>query len=103
MSDFKKPTPTLSEALGITEDQFDNLGEMAKDSVMGSDLKTDALLKAGAKVKLDTFFSEAPLEEYEKKLLLVGMMIGESLAKIEMINKSMMQMVGGLVGGLGHE
>lgn len=99
MSDFKKPVPTLSEALGLTEDQFDNLAEMAKDSVMSSDLKTDALTKAAAKVKLDTFFSEAPLEEYEKKLVLIGMMIGEALAKVEMLNKSMMQMF----GGLGHE
>ena len=95
MSNFKKPTPTLSEAFGFTEDQFDNLVETAKDSVMSSDLKTEALRKAGAKVKLDTFFSEAPLEEYEKKLLLAGMMIGEALVKIEMMNKSMMQMFGG--------
>lgn len=99
MSNFKKPVPTLSEAFGFTEGQFDNLAEIAKDSVMSSDLKTDALLKAGAKVKLDTFFSEAPLEEYEKKLLLIGMMIGEAIVKIEMMNKSMMQMF----GGLGHE
>ena len=95
MSNFKKPTPTLSEAFGFTEGQFDNLVETAKDSVMSSDLKTEALRKAGAKVKLDTFFSEAPLEEYEKKLLLIGMMIGEALVKIEMMNKSMMQMFGG--------
>jgi len=96
MSNFKKPTPTLSEALDLTEDQFDNLAEIAKDSVMSSDLKTEALLKAGAKVKLDTFFSEAPLEEYEKKLLLAGMMIGEALAKMEMMKKTMSQMFGGL-------
>ncbi len=95
MSNFKKPTPTLSEAFGFTEGQFDNLVETAKDSVMSSDLKTEALRKAGVKVKLDTFFSEAPLEEYEKKLLLIGMMIGEALVKIEMMNKSMMQMFGG--------
>lgn len=96
MSNFKKPVPTLSEAFGLAEGQFDNLVEMAKDSVMSSDLKTDALIKAGAKVKLDTFFSEAPLEEYEKKLLLIGMMIGESLAKLEMMNKTISQMFGGL-------
>lgn len=95
MSNFKKPVPTLSEAFGFTEGQFDNLVETAKDSVMSSDLKTEALRKAGVKVKLDTFFSEAPLEEYEKKLLLIGMMIGEALVKIEMMNKSMMQMFGG--------
>lgn len=96
MSNFKKPVPTLSEAFGFTEGQFDNLAEIAKDSVMSSDLKTDALLKAGAKVKLDTFFSEAPLEEYEKKLLLAGMMIGEALAKMEMMKKAVSQMFGGL-------
>ena len=96
MSNFKKPVPTLSEAFGFTEGQFDNLAETAKDSVMSSDLKTDALLKAGAKVKLDTFFSEAPLEEYEKKLLLIGMMIGEALVKIEMMKKAVSQMFGGL-------
>ena len=96
MSNFKKPVPTLSEALDLTEDQFDNLVETAKDSVMSSDLKTDALIKAGVKVKLDTFFSEAPLEEYEKKLLLAGMMIGEALAKMEMMKKAVSQMFGGL-------
>ena len=96
MSNFKKPAPTLSEALGFTEDQFDNLREIAKDSVMSSDLKTDALIKAGVKVKLDTFFSEAPLEEYEKKLLLAGMMIGEAIVKIEMMKKAVSQMFGGL-------
>lgn len=96
MSNFKKPAPTLSEALDLTEDQFDNLVEIAKDSVMSSDLKTDALIKAGVKVKLDTFFSEAPLEEYEKKLLLAGMMIGEALAKMEMMKKAVSQMFGGL-------
>ena len=96
MSNFKKPVPTLSEAFGFTEGQFDNLAEIAKDSVMSSDLKTDALIKAGVKVKLDTFFSEAPLEEYEKKLLLIGMMIGEALVKIEMMKKAVSQMFGGL-------
>lgn len=96
MSNFKKPVPTLSEAFGFTEGQFDNLAEIAKDSVMSSDLKTDALIKAGVKVKLDTFFSEAPLEEYEKKLLLAGMMIGEALAKMEMMKKAVSQMFGGL-------
>ena len=96
MSNFKKPVPTLSEAFGFTEGQFDNLAEIAKDSVMSSDLKTDALIKAGVKVKLDTFFSEAPLEEYEKKLLLIGMMIGEAIVKIEMMKKAVSQMFGGL-------
>ena len=96
MSNFKKPTPTLSEALDLTEDQFDNLGEIAKDSVMSSDLKTEVLLKAGVKVKLDTFFSEAPVEEYEKKLLLAGMMIGEAITRMEMMKKAVSQMFGGL-------
>lgn len=96
MSNFKRPTPTLSEGLELTEDQFNDLAEMVKESVMSSDLKTDALIKAGEKVKLDTFFSEAPLEEYEKKLLLAGMMIGESLTKMEMMSKTITQMFGGL-------
>ena len=96
MSNFKKPVPTLSEAFELTEGQFHNLAEMAKESVMSSDLKTEALRKAGVKVKLDTFFSEAPLEEYERKLLLIGLMIGESLAKMEMMTRSITQMFGGL-------
>lgn len=96
MSNFKKPVPTLWEALELTEDQVDNLAEIAKDSVMSSDLKTEALLKAGVKVKLDTFFSEAPVEEYEKKLLLAGMMIGEAITRMEMMKKAVSQMFGGL-------
>jgi len=96
MSDFKRPTPTLSDAFELTEDQFRVLAETAKDSIMSSDLKTDALLKAGARVKLDTFFSEEPFSEYEKKLLLVGLMIGESLARMEVMNKTFSQMFGGL-------
>ena len=96
MSDFKRPTPTLSDALELTEDQFHVLAETARDSVMSSRLKTDALLKAGARVKLDAFFSEEPLGEYEKKLLLVGLIIGESLAKMEMMTRSLSQMFGGL-------
>ena len=96
MSNFKRPTPTLSDALELTEDQFHVLAETARDSVMSSRLKTDALLKAGARVKLDAFFSEEPVGEYERKLLLVGLMIGESLAKMEMMTRSLSQMFGGL-------
>lgn len=96
MSNFKRPTPTLSDALELTEDQFNVLAETAKDSIVSSDLKTDALLKAGARVKLDQFFSEEPLGEYEKKLLLVGLLIGEALAKAEIVNKTLSQMFGGL-------
>ena len=96
MSDFKRPAPTLSDALKLTEDQFHVLAETVRDSIVSSSLKTDALLKAGARVKLDQFFSEEPLSEYEKKLLLVGLLIGEALVRAEMVTKTLSQMFGGL-------
>lgn len=96
MSNFKKPVPTLAEAFELTEDQYEALAVIAKESVMSSDLKTDSLRKAGARVKLDAFFSEEPVSEYERKLLLVGLMIGEALARMEMMHRTVAQMFGGV-------
>jgi len=74
---------TITSGLGLKEDYFDFLLETVERRWKKSETISDLMISAASDIKYEEFeVSDNHLSEYEKKLVLLGMVIGlEKLAQ----------------------
>jgi len=72
---------TITQGLSLPDDQADRLIEVALQACKDCDTKSDALLQAGTHIKDQLLGEDVALGEYERKLLFVGLIVGEAVAK----------------------
>jgi hypothetical protein len=91
---------TITQGLSLPDSQADLLIEVAVQACKDCDTKSDALLQAGTHVKDELLGEDVALGEYERKLLFVGLVIGEAVAKAsqraEMVERKMRELFGGM-------
>lgn len=91
---------TITQGLSIPDHQADPLIEVAIQACKDCDTKSDALLQAGTHVKDELLGEDVALGEYERKLLFVGLVIGEAVAKAsqraESVESKLRQLLGGM-------
>jgi hypothetical protein len=91
---------TITQGLALPDSQADLLVEIAAQACKDCDTKSDALLQAGTHVKDQLLGEDVVLGEYERKLLFVGLVIGDFTSKAsqraEMVESKLRQLFGGM-------
>lgn len=91
---------TITQGLALPDHQADHLIEVAIQACKDCDTKSDALLQAGTHVKDELLGEDVVLGEYERKLLFVGLIVGEAVARAaqraEMVESKMRELFGGM-------
>lgn len=72
---------TITQGLSIPDSQADGLIKVAVQACKDCDTKSEALLQAGTNIKNEIFGEDVELGEYERRLLFVGLVVGEAIAK----------------------
>ena len=91
---------TITQGLSLPDSQADLLVEVAIQACKDCDTKSDALLQAGTHVKDELLGEDVVLGEYERKLLFVGLVVGDITSKArqraEMVETKMRELFGGM-------
>lgn len=68
---------TITSGLGLDEDYFDSLIETVNKNWKKCDTVSDLMLVSASEIKFEEFeVNDATLSDYEKKLVLLGMVVG---------------------------
>jgi hypothetical protein len=76
---------TISECLGITEQEWDSTEALAESLMKKEDLISDALTKAAEEIKEEEFGERFEISTFEKKLLVAAYVIGISHGRNQVI------------------
>jgi hypothetical protein len=91
---------TITQGLSLPDSQADLLVEVAIQACKDCDTKSDALLQAGTHVKDQLLGEDVVLGEYERKLLFVGLVVGDITSKAAQRAESMESKLRQLLGGM---
>lgn len=87
---------TITSGLGLKEDYFDFLVKTVEERWKNSETISDVMLSSASDVKYEEFeVTDTSLSNYEKKLVLLGMVIGLEKLSLDMKNKHL-EMLGDL-------
>ena len=80
----KKIMSTISECLDITSVESTKIDELSMELLKEVNQVSDALLDGAKTIKLEELFSEEPLSDYERKLILFSYFTGCNVTKIRL-------------------
>jgi hypothetical protein len=78
----------ISECLNITDVDSAKIDELSMELMKEVNQVSDVLLNGAQTIKVDELFSEEPLSDYERKLLLFSYFTGCNVTKMREISKS---------------
>ena len=78
---------TISECLGITEQDWDVTEALAESMMKKEDLISEALLKSATDIKSEEFGEEFEISRFEKRLLVAAYIIGINHGRSQILHK----------------